>query len=70
MMNLKNFENCIDHDESVIRHFVEDPSYANLYLQTVLADGDTEEIEEVKGWINEARARVLEHEMELEVMEA
>ena len=60
----------ISHEEATIRHFIEDPSYANLYLQTVLADGDTEEIEEVKGWINEARARVREHEMELEAVEA
>ena len=41
----------ISHDEATIRHFVEDPSYAELYLQTVLADGDLDEIREVKGWV-------------------
>ncbi len=60
----------ISHEEATIRHFIEDPSYANLYLQTVLADGDVEEIREVKGWIDEAKARVRKHEMELEAVEA
>ena len=50
----------VSHDEATIRHFVEDPSYAALYLQTVLADGDLEEIREVKGWVEEAKARRLQ----------
>ena len=67
-MNLRHLESCIDHDESVIRHFMESPEYAALYLQTVLADGDIEEIREVKGWIDEARVRA--QETELEAVEA
>ena len=56
----------ISHEEATIRHFMEDPEYANFYLEEVISDGDTDEIEEVKGWINEARAR----KQELEVVEA
>ena len=47
----------VSHDEATIRHFIEDPAYAECYRQTVLADGDLEEIREVEGWIAEARAR-------------
>lgn len=60
----------VTHDEAVIRHFMEDPEFAKSYLREVLADGDPEEISEVKGWIDEARARLREYERELELVEA
>lgn len=47
----------VSHDEATIRHFIEDPAYAEFYRQAVLADGDLEEIREVEGWIAEAKAR-------------
>ena len=47
----------ISHDEVVIQHFIEDKEFADLYLQTVLADGDAEEIREVQGWYDEAKSR-------------
>ena len=48
---------AITHDEAVIQHFVEDPELADLYLQTVLKDGDAAEIAEVQSWYNEAQSR-------------
>ena len=60
----------ISHEEATIRHFMEDPGYANLYFHTVLSDGDAEEIREVRGWIDEARARLKERETELGAVEA
>lgn len=65
-MNLENLKCCVSHDEAVIQHFMEDPEFAQFYLSEVLSDGDTEEIREVKGWIDEARARVRERETEFE----
>ena len=41
----------IEHNEAVIEHFAEDPNFAELYLQTVIKDGDEAEIAEVKSWI-------------------
>lgn len=47
----------IEHNEAVITHFAEDPDFAELYLQTVINDGNEEEIAEVQSWINEAKSR-------------
>lgn len=47
----------ITHDEAMIQHFIDDPEFADLYLSTVIADGNDEEIAEVKAWYNEAKAR-------------
>ena len=47
----------IPHDEAVIQHFIEDPEFADLYLNTVLADGDDYEIQRVQSWYDEAKAR-------------
>ena len=47
----------ISHDEATIRSFMRDPEYANYYLQTVLADGDAEEIRKVQDWYDEAKSR-------------
>ena len=69
-MNLKHLADCIDHDEATIQSFMRDPKFAIAYFRSVMADGDTEEISEVKGWIDEARARLREYERELEVVEA
>ena len=54
----------VAHDEAVIRHFIEDPELAELYLQTVLQDGDTDEIAEVQAWYDEAKARTLDLAMQ------
>ena len=34
----------IIHDEAVIKHFIEEPAFADLYLRNVREDGDDEEI--------------------------
>ena len=47
----------ISHEEAVIQHFIEDKEFADLYLQTVLADGDAEEIRKVQDWYGEAKSR-------------
>ena len=47
----------ITHDEAVIKHFIEDHNFAELYLQTVREDGDVEEIAEVQAWYDEAKRR-------------
>lgn len=47
----------VTHHEATVQHFIRDPELAELYLQTVLADGDLDEIREVKGWVEEAKAR-------------
>ena len=47
----------ITHDEAMIQSFMEDPGYAEFYLDEVLSDGDMREIRAVEGWIEEARAR-------------
>lgn len=47
----------ITHDEAMIQNFINDPDYADLYLQTVLNDGDEYEIKRVQFWYNEAKAR-------------
>ena len=47
----------ITHDEAIIEHFIDDPEFADLYLNTVIADGNDEEIAEVKAWHNEAKAQ-------------
>lgn len=47
----------ITHDEATIQSFMRDPEFADYYLQTVIHDGDAEEISEVQKWYNEAKAR-------------
>ena len=47
----------IEHNEAVIRYFVKNPEFADLYLQTVLNDGDEEEIIETQHLYDEAKAR-------------
>ena len=56
-MVLDKLKRCIDHDEATIRSFVRNPDFAEFYLKEVIADGDMDEIREVKGWLDEARAR-------------
>ena len=56
-MDISNLKSCITHDEATIRSFMRDPEYADYYLQTVTADGDTDEIAEVQAWYDEAKAR-------------
>lgn len=51
---------AISHEEAVIQHFMEDPEFADLYLSTVQADGDEEEIAGVQAWYDEAKARTRE----------
>lgn len=47
----------IDHDEATIQSFVRDPEFAELYLQTVLTDGDADEISHAQWLVDEARTR-------------
>ncbi len=47
----------ITHDEAMIQSFVEDPDFADFFLKDIIADGDLDEICEVKGWLDEAKAR-------------
>ena len=47
----------VKHNEAVIQHFAEDPEYADLYLRTVIEDGDEAEIQEVRSWYNESKTR-------------
>ena len=47
----------ITHREATVQHFMRDPELAELYLQAVLADGDFDEIREVKDWLDEAKTR-------------
>ena len=47
----------LPHDEAIIQHFIEDPEFADIYLDTVIADGDAEEISSVKALHNEATRR-------------
>ena len=42
----------------MIKSFVRDPEFADYYLETVLAEGDPEEIAGVQSWYNEAKSQV------------
>ncbi|MBQ4470238.1 MAG: hypothetical protein IJR35_12045 [Synergistaceae bacterium] len=48
----------VTHDEAMIKSFVRDPEFADYYLETVLAEGDPEEIAGVQSWYNEAKSQV------------
>ncbi len=56
-MNINNLKSCIPHDEATIRSFIRDPEFAEYYLNSVIADGDEEEIREVQAWYDEAKIR-------------
>ena len=47
----------VEHNEAVIRHFIKDPEFAELYLKNVREDGDAEEMAEVQTWYDEAEKR-------------
>ena len=47
----------IRHDEAMIRHFVEDPEFAELYISAVESDGDARELSIVRKWKKEAEQR-------------
>ena len=47
----------ISHEEATIRHFIEDPDFADYVMSEVIADGDEEEILRFQNWYNEAKAR-------------
>lgn len=47
----------VTHDEAMIKSFVRDPEFADYYLKTVLAEGDSEEIADVQSWYDEAKTR-------------
>ena len=47
----------IRHDEAMIRHFIDDPEFAEIYLEEVLRDGGEREIRIVRDWYEEARRR-------------
>ena len=56
-MDISNLKSCISHEEATIRSFMRDPEFAAYYLQTVLQDGDADEIAEVQYWYDEAQSR-------------
>ena len=56
-MNVNNLKSCVTHDEATIKSFIRDPEYADYYLNAVIADGDTNEIAQVKAWYDEAKIR-------------
>ena len=47
----------VTHKEAMIQHFMEDREFADYYLHEVLTDGDTDEIQQVQGWYDEAKSR-------------
>ena len=47
----------ISHDEAMIKHFAENPEYADELLNSVLTDGSEYEIQRVREWYNEAKSR-------------
>ena len=49
----------IPHDEVMIRNFMDEPEYADFFLNEVLSDGSAEEISLVQGWYDEARLRIM-----------
>ena len=55
-MDINHLKSCISHDEAVISSFVRDPEFADYYLQTVIEDGDEEEICKVQGWYDAAKS--------------
>ena len=54
----------ISHDEAMIQNFIEEPDYADFYLDSVLADGDTDEIALVQSWYDEAKARRMKNRLD------
>ena len=47
----------ITHEEAMIQTFINEPDYAQFYLDQVLKDGYQDEIQRVQAWYNEAKAR-------------
>ena len=47
----------VTHAEAMIKNFMNEPDYADYYLQTVLTDGDADEIREAQGWYDAAKTR-------------
>ena len=47
----------IRHEEAMIRHFMADPEFAEMYLEAVSADGDEREKSIVRSWYEEAHRR-------------
>ena len=47
----------IKHDEAMIRHFIDDPEFAELYISAVESDGDARELSIVRNWKKEADRR-------------
>ena len=58
----------IRHDEAMIRHFAEDPEFAELYISAVESDGDEREINIVRSWYKEAERRKAKLSLERERM--
>lgn len=48
----------ITHEESVIRHFMEEPELAEFMLKEALAEGDLEEFQLVQRRMDEAKRRL------------
>ena len=54
----------ISHEEAMIRHFMEDPEFAEFYLKEVMADGSLNEIRRTQQRVEEAKARREKHAIE------
>ena len=48
----------VSHEETIIRHFIEDPELAEIMLQDAIAEGDADEVQRVQRRINEAKSRI------------
>ena len=47
----------ITHKEATIRHFMEDPEFADYLMSEVFAEGNQNEIKRFQAWYNEAKSR-------------
>ena len=58
----------IRHDEAMIRHFADDPEFAELYISAAESDGDEREINIIRSWYEEAERRKAKLSLERERM--
>ena len=49
----------IIHDGAAIKHFAEEPAFADLYLKNVHEDGDDEEILKTQEWYDKAKSGII-----------
>ena len=59
-MDINELKGCISDEEATIQSFVRDPEFAEYYMQSVLRDGDAEEVKQGQALYNEAQKRMQE----------